>query len=98
EFVSENRTIAEAVAPEAGQTEFALRVNGKAQNKAEVALRVVIADGDRVRCASLSVCVYKQFEVTCTVYRVHDSTVPATALGAFDLPAAQNLMNDWYKA
>lgn len=97
-FDSENATIAEAVAPAAGETEFSLRINGKAQNKAEVPLRVRLADGDRLRCATLNVCVYKQFEVTCTVYRVHDSTVPATAVAAFDVPAAQTLMNGWYKA
>ncbi len=97
-FTSDNAGVAEPVAPAAGQTEFMLRVNGKAHNKREVSLRARVDGETGPVCATLSVCVYKQFELRATVYRVHDGASASTAVAAFDLPAAQTLMNKWYQA
>ena len=97
-FTSDTPSIAGVTAPDAGQTEFMLKITGGAQNKAEAPIRARLGDASGAMCATVTAVVYKQFEASATVFRVWDSTSPTSKINAFSVADAQTLMNTWYKA
>ena len=99
EFVSDDITIAEAVAPAAGAgASFELTIVGKNQTKAETGINAVCKGGPV--CATIKVNVYKEVVVTAVIAKVHDSASPNTSMAYpnFDVAAAATNINSAYKS
>jgi hypothetical protein len=99
EFVSDDITIAEAVAPSSGTgTSFDLTIEGKNQVKAETSIKAVCKGGPV--CAMIKINVYQQVAIKAIVAKVFDKASTNTALqhDRFDVAAAAARINSTYKS
>lgn len=99
-FTTDDATTADATAPAAGETELDLTVNGKAKNKGVTLVRARLDSETGPTCSwPLSVHVYKQKDITLTVYHVEDSTSEKTKLSrVVDLKKTEEEINRWYRS
>lgn len=100
DFVCEPENIAAPVEPPAS-AEFDLTVNGENTDKGETLLTARLrCQCSDIICGSITINTYKEKPVEATVAKVHDSTVPATALRFpnLDVASTATLINTKYKA
>jgi hypothetical protein len=99
-FTTDDATTADATPPAAGETEFDLTINGKAKNKNETNVRARLDSETGPTCSwPLRVHVYKQKDITITVYHVEDSTSDKTKLSrTVDLAKTEQELNRWYRS
>lgn len=100
QFTSDDTAIAEPVNPASGGSTFDLSLNGKDQDKAETGIKARCKCSEQHELAAIRANVYRQVSFTAKVAKIHDSTVASTALTRpnFDVEAAEQAINRWYKA
>ncbi|MFO0593469.1 MAG: hypothetical protein U0441_38360 [Polyangiaceae bacterium] len=96
-----NTSVAEVIPPAFPPTDsYDLYVGGKDKDKDATDLRLRINGAKGPVCATLRVHVYKLKEVKATVFKIQDKASATTTLQRpdFDVEAAQDAINEWYKA
>jgi hypothetical protein len=99
-FTSDDDSVATPSPPASLSPSFDLKLDGKDKDKAATNIHARINDRNGPICATVRIHVYKLKEIRATVAKIFDSvSTTSTTLTRprFDVTAAQNTINAWYK-